>query len=67
MARDSKSTKKILSFLLIVAGLAMLFQGYQLSDSVDSQITEVITGSSSDEVIMFYVGGVVSLIVGIIL
>jgi uncharacterized membrane protein len=67
MARDSRSTKKILSFLLIVAGLAMLFQGYQLSDSVDSQITEVLTGSSSDEVIMFYVGGVVSLIAGIIL
>ena len=67
MARDSRSTKKILSFLLIIAGLAMVFQGYQLSDSVDSQITEAVTGSYSDEVIMFYVGGVISLIAGIIL
>jgi len=67
MARGSRSSKKILSFLLVAAGIAMVFQGYQLSDSVDSQITEAVTGSSSDEVIMFYVGGVVSLIAGILL
>jgi uncharacterized membrane protein len=67
MARDSSSKKKILSFLLIVAGMAMVFQGYQLSDSVESQVTEAVTGSYSDEVLMFYISGVISLVVGIIL
>jgi len=67
MARDSRSLKKILSFMLIIAGIAMIFHGYQLSDSVDSLITEAVTGSYSDEVIMYYVGGVVSLVAGIML
>jgi hypothetical protein len=45
----------------------MVFQGYQLSDSVESQVTEAVTGSYSDEVLMFYISGVISLVVGIIL
>lgn len=67
MANDSRSSRKILSFLLIVFGIALLFQGYQLSDSVESQVTEAVTGSTSDEVIMYYVSGVISLIAGILL
>jgi len=67
MANDSRSSRKILSFLLIVFGIALLFQGYQLSDSVESQVTEAVTGSASDEVIMYYVSGVISLIAGILL
>jgi TRAP-type C4-dicarboxylate transport system permease large subunit len=64
---NSRSKKKILSYLLILVGLALVFQGYHVSDSVDSQITQAITGSSSDEALMYYIAGVICLIAGIVL
>jgi len=67
MAKDSRSKKKILSYLLIIMGIGLVFQGYQISDSVGSQVTEAVTGSSSDEAMMFYIAGVICLITGIVL
>jgi uncharacterized membrane protein len=67
MSRDSKSTKKVLSFLLIFMGLALVFQGYQVSDSASSQITQAVTGSYADDSMMFYIAGVICLIIGIVL
>jgi drug/metabolite transporter (DMT)-like permease len=65
--KDSRSRKKILSYLLIFVGIALVFQGYQVSDSVSSQVTEAVTGSSSDEAMMFYIAGIIFLIAGIVL
>ncbi|MDZ7661827.1 DUF3185 family protein [Thiohalophilus sp.] len=67
MAKGSTSTGKILGLALIVVGIGLAIWGYQLSQSVGSQITEALTGAERDRVMMFYIGGVASFVVGVYL
>ena len=67
MANSSKSTTKILGIALMVIGLGLAFWGHQLSGSIGSQITQAVTGSDTDKVMTFYIGGAVSFVVGIYL
>jgi hypothetical protein len=67
MANSSSSATKILGIVLVVAGVALAFWGYRLSGTVGSQITHALTGSESDQVMRFYVGGAASFVVGIFL
>ena len=67
MAQGSTSAMKIIGIVLAVAGLGLAFWGYQLSGSVGSQITQAVTGSDTDKVMTFYIGGAVSFVVGIYL
>jgi hypothetical protein len=67
MANSSTSTMKILGIALVVIGLGLAFWGYQLSGSVGSKITQAVTGSDTDKVMTFYIGGAVSFVVGIYL
>jgi hypothetical protein len=67
MANSSIYTTKIIGIALVVIGLGLAFWGYQLSGSVGSQITQAVTGSDTDKVMTFYIGGAVSFVVGIYL
>ena len=67
MANSSKSTTKILGIALVVIGLGLAFWGYQLSGSIGSQITQAVTGSDTDKVMTFYIGGAASFVVCIYL
>ena len=67
MANSSSSATKILGIVLVVAGVALAFWGYRLSGTVGSQITHALTGSESDQVMRFYVGGAASFVAGIFL
>ena len=67
MANSSTATTKILGIALVVIGLGLAFWGYRLSGSVGSQITQAVTGSDTDKVMSFYIGGAVSFVVGIFL
>ena len=67
MAGSSTSTGKILGLVLIVVGIGLAIWGYQLSQSVGSQITEVLTGAERDRVMLFYIGGAASFVVGVYL
>ena len=58
---------KIIGIALIVIGLGLAFWGYQLSGSVTSQITQAVTGSDTDRVMMFYISGAACFVVGIFL
>lgn len=58
---------KILSIVLVVVGIGLLVWGFQMSDSVGNQVTQSLTGSSSDAVMYRYIGGAASLAVGIYL
>ena len=58
---------KIVSIVLIVLGAALLFWGFQMSGAVGNQVTETLTGSSSDAVMARYIGGAISLAVGVYL
>jgi len=57
---------KSFGIALIVTGLGLAFWGYRLSDSVTSQITQAVTGSDTDRVMMF-LSGAVCFVVGIFL
>ena len=67
MANSSVSTAKVAGLALIVLGAGLIVWGYQLSDSIASQLTETLSGSMPDEVMVRYIGGAVSLAVGLFL
>ncbi len=67
MAKRSKSTIKMISIALMVIGIGLAFWGYQMSGSVGSKITQTITGSHADKVMILYIVGAVSFIVGLYL
>lgn len=58
---------KVIGLALIVLGAGLAIWGYQLSDSVTAQLTETLSGSMPDEVMVRYIGGAVSLVVGLFL
>lgn len=67
MANNSTATTKILGIVLVVIGIGLVIWGYQLSGSVGSRITQAVTGSDTDRVMAFYIGGAASFVVGIFL
>jgi len=64
MAASSDPTVKVIGIALIVLGAGLVFWGYQLADSLGSQLAETISGSMSDEVMVRYIGGAISMAVG---
>jgi phosphate/sulfate permease len=67
MANSSFPTMKIIGIVLVVIGLGLAFWGYRLSGGVGSQISQAVTGSPTDKIMGFYIGGAVSLVVGLYL
>jgi len=63
----NKNMYKILSIVLLVLGIGLIYWGYQESGSVGSAINEAFTGSETDRVMIFYIGGAISLAVGLYL
>jgi len=61
------SSKKIIGIALVVIGLGLAFWGYRQSGSFGSQVSQAVTGSATDKVMMLYIGGAVSLVVGLYL
>jgi phosphate/sulfate permease len=58
---------KIIGLILLVIGVGLALWGYQLSESVGSQITQAVTGSDTDKVMTLYIAGAASFIVGLYL
>ena len=67
MSKGSKLAMKPVSIALIIIGIGLAFWGYQLSGSVGSQISQALTGSHTDKVMTFYIGGAVSFFIGLYL
>ena len=67
MASSSTPTAKVAGLAFIVLGAGLIVWGYQLSDSIASQLTETLSGSMPDEVMIRYIGGAISLVVGLFL
>jgi hypothetical protein len=61
------STKKVIGIVLAVAGAGLAYWGYRLSGGVGSQLNQAFAGSPTDKVMAFYIGGAVSLAVGLFL
>ncbi len=58
---------KIIGIALLVVGIGLGYWGYQISESIGSQLTETFTGSPGDKVMSLYIGGLASFVVGIYL
>jgi phosphate/sulfate permease len=67
MANGSSSAMKIIGIVLVVIGIGLAFWGYRLSGSLGSQLTQALTGSDTDQVMRFYIGGAASFVVGVFL
>ena len=60
-------SSKVIALILIVIGLGVAFWGYQMSESVSSQLSRALTGSDTDKVMACYIGGAASVVVGLYL
>jgi len=58
---------KVIGIAMLVVGMGLAYWGYQISGSISSQITETMTGAPKDKVMVLYIGGVVSFVVGVLL
>jgi len=67
MAMGSASTIKVIGIILLVVGAGLALWGYQLSESIGSEITQAVTGSETDKVMTLYIAGAVSFVVGLYL
>ncbi|HUG13310.1 MAG TPA: DUF3185 family protein [Opitutaceae bacterium] len=56
---------KAISFALIAVGVVLLIYGIKASDSIGSEISELFTGSPTDEAVWFVLGGIVALAIGL--
>ena len=57
--------KKIVGIVLAVLGIGLAVWGYRLSGGFGSRVTQAFSGSPTDQVMMFYIGGAISLAVGL--
>ena len=62
-----KAQSKIIGIVLIVAGIGLAIWGYQMSGSFGSQLNQAINGSYTDKVMIVYIAGAASFIVGLFL
>lgn len=58
---------KIVGIALLVIGLGLGYWGYETSGSLSSQINETMNGTPTDKVMMLYIGGAASFVVGLLL
>lgn len=58
---------KVIGIVLAVIGAGLVIWGYQMSDSVGSQVTEAVTGAATDKVMYYYIAGAASFAVGLFL
>ncbi|GGC59032.1 DUF3185 family protein [Marinobacter halophilus] len=50
-------SSKLVGIVLLVVGIALLYFGYQSTQSVGNQLTETVTGRFTDETMWYLIGG----------
>ena len=67
MAQSSNTMFKVFGLALVVIGIGLVAWGHQLSGSLASQLSSKLTGAMPNEVMYRYIGGAVSVVVGVFL
>ena len=57
--------QKAIGVVCLVVGVLLFVWGYNIAQSVTSQFKEAVTGSPTDRVIYFYIGGAVLSVFGL--
>ena len=63
----SKSQTTLFSLMLIIAGVGLLYWGYDLSQSFGGQLKKTFNGSETNDAMIAYIGGAVALLLGLYL
>ena len=50
-------SSKLIGIVLLVVGVALLYFGYQSTQSVTEQVSETLTGRFTDETLWYLIGG----------
>lgn len=58
---------KVAGIALLVLGVGLAIWGFQMSESVTSEMSQFLTGSDTDKVMGLYIGGGISGAVGLFL
>ena len=58
---------KLIGVVLLVVGVFLLVRGHDMSNSVNSQVKNLFTGSPTDRVMYFYLAGTVCCAVGAVM
>ncbi len=58
---------RYIGIVLVVIGVGLAFWGYDMSDSLGSQLNETVTGSPTDKVMWLYIGGAACFVLGLVL
>jgi hypothetical protein len=66
MAASGLATKTP-ALALLAAGAGLAFWGFQKSEGLQSQVSSVMTGSHTDNVMMLYIGAAVCAVLGVFL
>ena len=61
----NKSNKLLFGIVLLVVGMGLAFWGYQMADSLESQINNFVKGAPTTEVMVLYIGGAVCIVAGL--
>jgi len=56
---------KIIAIALLVAGIILLYFGYEASQSVASEASEMMTGEPTDNAMWFLIGGAIAVVIGL--
>ena len=64
MAKSSNTALKVIGLVLLIGGIGLAFWGYQMSQSMVSKFSRVLTGALPDEVMYRYIGGAICSVVG---
>ncbi len=58
---------RIVGIILLVAGIVLLYFGWQASDAVVEQAHEAVTGRYTDETMWYFIGGAVAVVAGLLM
>jgi len=56
---------KVISLVLVVAGVALLIYGWQANESISSDVSRALTNAPTDRTMWMLIGGGASLLVGL--
>ncbi|HLT12883.1 MAG TPA: DUF3185 family protein [Marinobacter sp.] len=57
-------SSKLVGIVLLVVGIALLYFGYQSTQSIGNQVTETFTGRFTDETMWYLIGGAAAVAAG---
>lgn len=57
-------SSKLVGIVLLVIGVALLYFGYQSTQSLGNQLTETVTGRFTDQTMWYLIGGAASAAAG---